>query len=559
MLSRLGRRLRARREAAAASEVADLVVSHLRDVERPLVAVHHRSLPGLCEVLRRTLRTAEIVELPRNATDRHLLMTRRGPFDAVVDAIDAQHRPRRFQDLFWHLAPGRSYVVPGGASELGSPPGDLGALLHDASSAPDQPLRGGKRRKSRQYVRLALRNHVRHQIMGDHLVLTHDLPDVLVKVREDDYNAFLSSSAAPPHRLLELIPAEDPPPAPDFREGPDIRRRPLERPIGRASLSLRDYRDVVVAPLQLVVDGRLLLPDTYRHNQAPESGHKALADLGPRFAVTRKPFPDELPRLDGTFLHLDNEARGHFGHVLTEMLSRMWTWERALEIDPDIQVIMGATRRRPAIAEWEFEFYAACGIPRERIVLLEQDAPVRVERLVSGTPMWSQPHYVHPRIRETWRTVGDTLASQASPRDDWPRRIFVSRRITKRACLNADQLEAEFRDAGFDVVFPEDYALGDQVALFRNAEVIAGYAGSGMFQTLFVPQPRHVIQIASEAYGPRNEYLIAATLGHRLDSVICRAEPFDGRKQMHAPFRYDPEREGPFLREILDSLPPFAR
>jgi capsular polysaccharide biosynthesis protein len=132
----------------------------------------------------------------------------------------------------------------------------------------------------------------------------------------------------------------------------------------------------------------------------------------------------------------------------------------------------------------------------------------------------------------------------------------VSRRIAKRACLNSDQLESEFQAVGFEVVFPEDHPLGHQVALFRHAEVIAGYGGSGMFQTLFVPEPKHVIQIASEAYGPRNEYMIAAVLRHRLDSVVCRAEPFDGDKPMHAPFRYDPAREGPFLREILAALPP---
>jgi capsular polysaccharide biosynthesis protein len=330
----------------------------------------------------------------------------------------------------------------------------------------------------------------------------------------------------------------------------------MDRPISRSALSLRDYRDVVVAAPQVVIDDRLLLPDTYRHNQARMMGHKALADLAPGFAVPVTPIPGDLPRLEGTFVHLDNESRGHFGHLLTETLSRMWTWEKGLEIDPDARAIVGATRRRPQIAESEFEFYAACGIPRDRIVLIDDGRPVRVERLISGTPMWSQPHYVHPRIKETWQRVGDTLAAQAPAGEDWPRRIFVSRRIAKRACLNSDQLESEFQAVGFEVVFPEDHPLGHQVALFRHAEVIAGYGGSGMFQTLFVPEPKHVIQIASEAYGPRNEYMIAAVLRHRLDSVVCRAEPFDGDKPMHAPFRYDPAREGPFLREILAALPP---
>lgn len=559
MLIRLGTRLRTRRRRDAAHQVAELLAARLLEVPRPLLAVHPGSLPGVEAALRAALPAAEILELPGAPTERHLLMASHRAFDAVVDGTEARGRADRFQETFWHLAPGRPYVVPGAASEVGRKAGDLGALLRDASSAPDELLRSRARRRSRQDILIALRRHVRHQVDGDHLVLEHDLPDALAKIREEDCNAFLGVGGANRHRVLEVVPAGEPPPVPAFREGPATRDPATDRPIGRSALSLRDYRDVVVAPLQLVVDGRVLLPDSYRHHQAPMPTHKALAEVAPRFAVPRLPIGPDVPRLDGTFLHLDNEARGHFGHVLTETLSRVWTWERALEIDPDVRVVMGATRRRPEIAAWEYEFYAACGIPRDRIVLLEYGRPVRVERLISGTAMWSQPEFVHPGIRETWRRVGDALAATASLRDDSPRRIFVSRRIAKRGCVNGDRLEAEFRDAGFDIVFPEDYSLGDQVALFRHAEVIAGYAGSGMFQTLFVPEPTHVIQVASEAYFPRNEYLIAATLGHRLDGVVCRAEPYDGKRAMHAPFRYDPDREGPFLREVIAGLPPLGR
>lgn len=559
MRIRLGTLRPKARQRETTRQVAELLASRLRDVERPLVAFHPGAPPGIGEAVTAVLPGAEVVELSPDPTERHLDMSSHRSFDAVVDGGGVRGRADRFLDTFWHLAPGRPYVVPGGATETGTGAGELGDLLRDARAAPDEPLRARTRRRGRQDTLIALKRHVRHQVAGDLLVLEHDLPDVLAKIREEDGNALMRAGTTARHRVLAVVPAEEPPPpAPSFREGPEPRKPPTDRPIGRASLSLRDYRDVVVAPLQLVVDGRLLLPDTYRHHQARKPTHKALAEVGPRFVVPKQPIGPDLPRLEGTFLHLDDEARGHFGHVLTETLSRMWTWEKALEIDPDVRVIVGETRRRREIAEWEYDFYAACGIPRDRIVLLEWGTQVRVERLISGTAMWSHPEFVHPAIRETWRRVGDALAATATPRDDLPRRIFVSRRIAKRGCLNGDELEAEFRDAGFEVVFPEDFPLGDQVALFRNAEVIAGYAGSGMFQTLFVPEPTHVVQVASEAYFPRNEYLIAATLGHRLEGVVCRAEPFAGRRAMHAPFRYDPDREGPFLREVLAGLPPLG-
>jgi capsular polysaccharide biosynthesis protein len=559
VLARLRRRLqwfRRTRPGTAAEEVAVLLRSDLAGEPHPLVALRQPPLPGLDEVLRSTLPSAEIIDVPDDDADARLsLLVRRGPLDAVVEVggdVDVD-RGARFEDTFWHLAPGRPYVVPGGAAKGGRSSGDLATLLRQVTGGPGEPLRA-RRRRAREHARLALANHVRRRVVGDHLLLDHDLPDVLVKIREDAANTLLIGDDRTRHRLLGVIPAGDAPDPPRYREGPEPRTT-VAAPIGRATLSLRDYRGVVVAAPQIVVDGRVLLPDTYRHNQAPVLWHKALADVAPGFAVPRTQIPPDLPLLEGTFVHLDDEARGHFGHLLTETLSRMWSWERALDLDPDARVVVGANRARPDIAEWEYAFYEACGIPRDRIVLVGIGRPVRVERLISGTPMWSQPHYVHPRIRETWRRVGDALALTASVRSDWPRRIFASRRIAKRGCLNGEQLEAEFTRTGFEVVYPEDHPLGDQVALFRNAEVIAGYGGSGMFQSLFVPEPRHLIQVVSEAYSPRNEYLISAVLGHRLDAVVCRAEEFHKRKKMHAPFRYDPEREGPFLRELLESLP----
>ncbi|THJ01423.1 glycosyltransferase family 61 protein, partial [Nocardioides sp.] len=424
-------------------------------------------------------------------------------------------------------------------------PGALGGLLRRAAAEPGERF-GRANRSVPVHIRLAIRDHVTARADGADLVLTHDLPDVRIKFREDEFNALLDQMETP-HRVVTVIPAEDPPPPPPTREGPEPRVPPIDRPISRATISLREYRDVVVAPKQVLVDGRFLLPDTYRHNQWRRLQHTLLADAAPRFAITRRPLPADPDRLDGTYLHLDNEFRGHFGHLLTESLSRVWSWPEALAIDPEAKVLVGVTSKRPRPLEYEYLLYEACGIPRDRVVVL--DHPVRVERLISGTPMFSHPQYVHPRIAETWLSVGDALAAQAEPRD-WPRRFFAARRTGKRACENGAEVEAQFAQRGFEILYPEDFTLGEQVQLFRNAEVIAGYAGSGLFQIAFVPDPKRVIMIGAETYRPRNEYLMAAVHGHRVDSVICRSE---GRG-LQSSYRYDDEREGPFLRGILDEI-----
>jgi capsular polysaccharide biosynthesis protein len=542
---RLSAQAAARLPWGPSREMAGLVRS-VQGRDDAEIAVLGPVAPGLVAAIHKASPNTSVTEFPDADQERHLAMTAMGPFDVILDRDVPERRRHRFEATFFQLRPGGTYVIPGGAAELGPRRGPLGELLAAAAAAPTEGLRD-RPRPLRENRRLAIKNHVTHRVVGNHLLLSHDVPDVVVKIRESQYNAFLRRVDTA-HRVVETIPAEPPPGPAAGIEGPEPRDPRMQRPIARARMSLRDYRDVVVAPRQVLVDGRVLLPDTYRHNQWPVLLNTQLVDLAKRFAQTRVALPDDPPRLAGTYLHLDNEFRGHFGHLLTESLSRVWSWPEALAIDPEAKVLVGATHKRPRPLDYELQLYEACGIPRDRIVVI--DGPVRVERLISGTPMFSHPQYVHPRIRESWERAGDQLASVPSVRQ-WPRRFFVGRRGDKRSCVNGEVVEAIFAEYGFETVYPEDYSLGEQVQLFRGAEVIGGYAGSGLFQIAFVPDPTHVVMVGPMSYTPRNEYLMAAVLGHRLDAVICQA---DG-KGVQASYAFDPEREGPFLRGILDGLP----
>ena len=177
--------------------------------------------------------------------------------------------------------------------------------------------------------------------------------------------------------------------------------------------------------------------------------------------------------------------RGHFGHLLTEQVSRLWAWPEAKALVPDLKLLLG-TNQRAEVQPYEYAVYAAAGVPHEDVVMLRE--PARVERVLSATPMLSNPEYVHPRIAETWRRVGDNLAATAAggPR---PGRVFCSRRLKKRSCTNTGEVEDLFRAEGFEVIYPEDMPLGDQIETLRSADVVAGFAGSGLFNLCFVERP----------------------------------------------------------------------
>ena len=135
--------------------------------------------------------------------------------------------------------------------------------------------------------------------------------------------------------------------------------------------------------------------------------------------------------------------------------------------------------------------------------------------------MWHNeaPHYVHPRMRAVLDRLGDGLRAGAPTAEghgqpDRPERIFVSRRsVTKRrTCRNALEVEEYFAAHGFSVVYPELLDLGEQVAVFAAAKVVAGFGGSAMFNMAHAKQATDVILLSHEAYTARNEHLFSMLL-----------------------------------------------
>ncbi|HET7683798.1 MAG TPA: glycosyltransferase 61 family protein, partial [Marmoricola sp.] len=101
---------------------------------------------------------------------------------------------------------------------------------------------------------------------------------------------------------------------------------------------------------------------------------------------------------------------------------------------------------------------------------------------------------------------------------------------------------------------PEELPLPDQVALFEHADVIGGFAGSGMFTSMFSQQAKHLILVSPDTYGPSNEYMISAIRGHQLDVAVGTSTSNETAEALRAPFALDMAEEGAWLRKVLDDL-----
>lgn len=514
----------------------------------------------------------------------HVQLTIQAPFDLVVDAADTtgEEQLQLFQRTFMHLRTGGVYVarrlVPGDPEVADTDPpqpsrnalpneglpfepcfqGDLWDLLSAAQAARI------RQREDHRGLGVAFRDVAGlAPLLGEVSVRRQVLRVVVAKrasakLREDEVDAVL---AARPGigACLEGRPAVA------WDSTADYRHNRPEDPYVQVhfdvpALSLRRYDAPTCSRGQIVTSKNLLLPETFRQPWMDRMVNVYVVERAPLFGAVRRSIsdPDDLP---GAYFHFDSEWPGHFGHLLTEQVGRMWAWERARELEPGIKLLTTLQHDRdPVVLQpFELDVLGAFGITEDDIHVFER--PCRPERLYTATSMWSLPRYVHPDMARTWDRIGDHLAARAEVRDRSPR-LFVSRRQTlKRSCHNTPEVEQLFAERGFEIFYPEDHPLAEQVASFRAAEVVAGFGGSGLFSLALTNTPKQVITIGPWTYTARNEHLIASVRGHDLTSIWCTPDlphpPGSWTQQAFASgFRVDFEDEGRYLRACLDRLAP---
>ena len=57
------------------------------------------------------------------------------------------------------------------------------------------------------------------------------------------------------------------------------------------------------------------------------------------------------------------------------------------------------------------------------------------------------------------------------------------------------------------MVFPEEFDIAEQARMYREADVVAGFAGSGLLGVMFAPSPKRVIMLAEIPKNPSGKIL----------------------------------------------------
>ncbi len=458
-----------------------------------------------------------------------------GPFDLVVDRTTSPGKRKRVKALVPLVRAGGRLVSVRGDRPDGDRPDDAETFLRRLTTV--------------NASRPSLADVLGRTTVTDGWIGIDVVRDSLVKVFETEIDDFRSAAGVPADATTVVHPAQ-PWTATGVLHGSDpARAAALPTSFEGFELVLRSYDDAWCLHQSAVVADGVALPDSFRRSFADIYANAQLDSLSQRAALPPAP---PRQRLAGTYLLLDNEWRGQFGHNLLEQVSRTWAWAQATADHPDVSALVTARRHVP-VAPWEYELLEAAGVPRDRVVVARE--PVEVERLLTATGAYYLPSRAHPELVALYRRMAERLWEPPSD-GAYPERLFFSRKEgSRRGCLNGRRVEEIFEAHGFAVVYPEDHPLAVQMSMVRSCQVFAGFAGSGMYHLALTAgcATKQVIALTAATYVEVVESVFASLYGHELWMVWCDDVEPNTDKMVQSDYWFG-EADETYLRSVLDGL-----
>ncbi|TCU52240.1 uncharacterized protein DUF563 [Novosphingobium sp. PhB57] len=177
-------------------------------------------------------------------------------------------------------------------------------------------------------------------------------------------------------------------------------------------------------------------------------------------------------------------------------------------------------------------------------------------RLARGLSQFGiEAHFDAPLYSYTGEVYTDHGAAPSGRR-----KLFISRR-GPRSPLNAAQLDAMLEARGFTVVYMEDHAIPDQIALMQEADDVVAIHGAALAYLALKARTSRVIEIMPPSVY-HDHFPIG--IGHKVDRYVQLIPSFDENVQYQGWAEIYRHKQSPFhvdlaqLEEALDESTPGA-
>jgi len=243
-------------------------------------------------------------------------------------------------------------------------------------------------------------------------------------------------------------------------------------------------------------------------------------------------YPQEMDVIDNDAMFL-GYVIGHFGHFLLEQLSRAWG---ALEHRTPGMKFVFVNNRNIDIPHWLYKFMEMLGISKNDVVILNSSCKFRRVFVPEQAFKLSNTVWFAPEFRLAFRTMADNVKSKYNYD-----KVYVSRSMLPKdmKTYGEEKIQNIFADNGFKIIYPETMDLMEQIAIIKNARVLAGCAGTALHLALFMKNADSVIQIKRNSILKDSayvQYAINQLVGAKSVFVSASVEIYkSGHGGNHAP------------------------
>ena len=238
-------------------------------------------------------------------------------------------------------------------------------------------------------------------------------------------------------------------------------------------------------------------------------------------------------------------GEGTWGHWLVELLPKIAVCER-MAPGRFKYVMADYVLRDSVMGDRVRESCAAYGVSEDRFIRLPSDEHYSFDRLHAMTPVFSGGS-IHPQVKH----VLNEGIVRASRGRTWPSRLNLLRSYAGRRLVNAELVNAELADRGFQAVEIAALSFLDQVAAFRSAKGLFSVLGSGLSGLVYSPEDAGVATAAPAEWGDDFFYgILRASRAARWAEVRGPVVDLHPEHYQSSSFQVDPR----VLRAALDSL-----
>jgi capsular polysaccharide biosynthesis protein len=224
----------------------------------------------------------------------------------------------------------------------------------------------------------------------------------------------------------------------------------------------------------------------------------------------------KLKRLSKKCIYIGSFV-AHWGHLLTECLSRVWFLRDNFQEYEDYYLIYGG-RINPIIAQ----FLSYLEIDQSRLIHVNSD--LIIDEVIIPYPSMSNRGEIYLSHSEIFQTIGNRMMSDINY-SETDRPLYLSRtRLPKRKRIvkGEEYLEDYLVEIGANVEYFEHISLREQLFLINRHRIIIAPEGSALHNLLFAQKNKQVIMLTNNFVNP-NYYMIDSIKNndaHYINSIM---------------------------------------